>query len=119
MSVALLKMICRTMSGVGDLLPCALRYASMTRAATPAVSGADSLVPPKPSRPIELPPLAFSQSVYVEMSVEQSAQFKSPGAMTSGIRRSSVTPELDNVETSLLSQPGVLCPRRYDGLALL
>src|SRR5215467_11923912 len=35
--------------------------------------------------------------------------------MTSGVLRSSVTPELESVETWLSSQPGVLCPRRYDG----
>ena len=51
------------MAGVGVWLWCAFLYASMTSAATPAVSGVDSLVPPKSSRPIVLPPIVFSQSV--------------------------------------------------------
>jgi hypothetical protein len=62
-SVALLKRICRTTAGDGVCLWCDWRYASMTSAAVPAVSGVDSLVPPKSTRPIELPPIAFSQSV--------------------------------------------------------
>ena len=47
MSVALLKMIRRTTAGVGLWPPCDWRKAWMTSAATPEVSGVDSLVPPK------------------------------------------------------------------------
>src|SRR5262249_15627228 len=46
-SVALLVMICLTSAALGRTPPCVLSYAWMTRAAAPAVSGDDSLVPPK------------------------------------------------------------------------
>src|SRR5882757_11225332 len=46
-SVAVLMMICFTSAGEGSAPRWVLRYAWMTRAASPAVSGDDSLVPPK------------------------------------------------------------------------
>jgi hypothetical protein len=46
MSCAVLMMICFTKAGVGLLPLWVLRYAWMIKAASPAVSGEDSLVPP-------------------------------------------------------------------------
>ena len=47
MSSVLETSSCLTSAGVGAVPPCVFRYAWMTSAATPAVSGADWLVPPK------------------------------------------------------------------------
>jgi hypothetical protein len=85
-----LVMICLTSAGDGRRPWWVFAYASMTSAAVPAVSGADSLVPPlTPS------PLAAGLSTAV--------QFRSPGATRSTVRALCVMPpELSELMLSLV-----------------
>src|ERR1700744_5688761 len=86
-SVAELIRIFLTRAGEGLLPPCVLRYAWITNAAAPAVSGEDSLVPPKTSMGV-LPGgvASFVHSVNSAVLVEHNAQPDSPGATVSGTR---------------------------------
>ena len=54
----------------------------MTRAATPAVSGADSLVPPPPRTGVGWP-AKLTHSAHNAVSVEHRTQLSSPGATRS------------------------------------
>ena len=77
----------------------------MTSAAAPAVSGADSLVPPLSCTALALP-LKSVQSAYMSMSVEHSAQPSSPGA-TNEIVVPSCSKPLELSELMLLSSQPV------------
>ena len=102
-SEAVLMMRAFTSAGDGLWPPCVLRYAWMTSAASPAVRGAASLVPPKNSIG-EGAPLKVAQSVKRACLVEHSAQDASPGASTSTMRgRLSVKPPELNDETLSLT----------------
>ena len=97
MSLAVLVMICLTTAGVGTAPPWVFSYAWITSAATPAVSGADSLVPPNARNAVGLP-ARLLQSPYIDVSVEQSAQPSSPGATTSTVPPAeSKPPELNEL----------------------
>src|ERR1700761_6772725 len=84
-SVAVLMMICLTSAGDGSTPRWVLRYAWITRAASPAVSGEDSLVPPNTSMGDGLP-LKSLHSWNRSVFVEHSDQPESPGATTSTVR---------------------------------
>ena len=75
----------------------------MTSAATPAVSGDASLVPPWSSIDAGLP-LKSVQSTYWGSGLH-SAQFRSPGATTSTVEPDWVKPAEDNALMLLFSQP--------------
>src|SRR3954468_24617374 len=98
--------ICLTSAGVGEAPWCALRYAWMTSAAAPAVSGADWLVPPNgwigvgwPLNPLQ--PLNCAD-------VEHNAQSASPGATRSMVRPPCVKPAEDRAEMLLSAQVPLL-----------
>ena len=80
----------------------------MTSAATPAVNGHDSLVPPK-SRTggaVGPAPNSLKHALYLLKFGEQSDQPVSPGATTSmEFGPYEVNPALDSVAVLLLSQP--------------
>src|ERR1700756_5779444 len=86
-TVAELIRIFLTRAGEGVLPLWVLRYAWMTSAATPAVSGEDSLVPPNCSMGDGAGGVwKFVQSVNSATFVEHSAQPRSPGATVFGTR---------------------------------
>src|SRR4051794_38899355 len=74
----------------------------MTSAATPAVMGADWLVPPKASMS-ESPPLKFVHPTN-RPELSHTAQSASPGALRSMVRPFWVMPAEDSEEMLLLSQ---------------
>ncbi len=84
-------MICLTTAGDGRLPLWACWYAWMTRAATPAVSGAASLVPPSRLTSEALPAKLLHAENSLRLGV-QSVQFRSPGATTSTVFPSWVNP---------------------------
>src|ERR1035437_10966037 len=105
-SVAVPVMICSTTIGEGFLPWWVLRYAWITNAASPAVSGADSLVPPVHSMD-EGSPAALVQSAKARGLVwlgVQSAQPESPGATTSAVRGPSSVKTAELMEAMLLSR---------------
>ena len=102
MSSVLEVISCLTCAGVGAVPRCVFSYAWMTRAATPAVSGEDWLVPPNDwtgdGSPVRLP-----QAPNSSRFVDHSAQSDSPGATTSIVRpRWSKPDELSELISSLL-----------------
>ena len=74
---------CLTSAGDGDAPWWYVRYAWMTSAAAPAVTGDDSLVPPKSAIGVGWP-LKFTHWVKMAVLAEHSAQSASPGATRSG-----------------------------------
>src|SRR5690242_7129929 len=98
-------MICLTTAGDGLAPWWVFRYAWMTRAASPAVSGDDWLVPPK-SWIDAGAPLSSVHSSYSAVFGVQRAQPRSPGAATSGTRPCCVVPPEFRLEMLLLTN----CP---------
>src|SRR5580698_3397283 len=104
-SVAVPVMICLTTAGDGLSPWWVFRYAWMTSAASPAVSGEDWLVPPK-SWIGDGPPASLVHSSYSVRSGVHRAQPSSPGAITSGTRPCWVVPPELRPEMLLLTK----CP---------
>src|SRR5579871_2741294 len=103
-SLAVLVRISFTTAGLGVVPWCDARYASMTSAAAPAVSGEDSLVPPVSWKG------SPAQSWYAG-EAEHSAQLRSPGATRSTVLPSCATPPDDSAEM-LSSRYRSCCPGR-------
>src|SRR5215467_489511 len=106
-SAAVLTMIRSTSAGDGAFPPWVCRYASMTSAAVPEVSGADALVPPAAQIGGGLLPWSMSvQPKKFVVSLLHSDQPRSPGATTSTVCGLNwVMPSEDSAVMLLSSQP--------------
>jgi hypothetical protein len=105
-----LVMIFLTIAGEGDAPRCVLRYAWMTSAATPAVSGADWLVPPNgwmserpPRQYVQLAKRCTTVPSMVVVLLSQAAQSVSPGVEMSMVRPACVIPADESAEMLLSS----------------